>query len=193
MNHLNCKLYRLRNLPKIEIDLDIPVISMDNAIVFDCQEMDYQSIFNLGPIQSGLMLYKGRYYYFLHDIINTPKSYGRRTKTNHSYNIYPILDVTAQEIIECKKVNRWKVQFEAFYYFGEYYLSIGSDDYNKFYKYISFLTGRGLFMPYPISPSEMEDGVTIGKFMEDHLLKHRFTGLQLNMSVWRDIKLELLN
>jgi hypothetical protein len=168
---------------------------MDNAIVFDCQEIDYQSIFSLGPIRSGLMLYKGRYYYFLHDIVNTLKSYGRRTKTNHSYNIYPILDVTAQEIIKTKKVNGWKVQFEAFYYFGEYYLSIGFDGYNKFYKYISFLTGRGLFMPYPISPSEMEDGLTIGKFMEDHLLKYPYSiaNLHLQNDVWRDIKLELLN
>lgn len=198
-NFLGTSLYRSKVVDKVLIDpLDIPIISYDNAILYSNHNDDYMVSFALVPIKSGVIRYNNRYYYFDHDIVNTPKTRywcdcgSSICTTCHSYCIYPIGDELAQEVISNRSVNIWMVKFHSFYYYGGYYLSIREGNYNRWYGYKSTMYSIGMVVPYSISPSDLLDGCTIGNYLMDHKRNPRQEVMELNRSVIRDQVFDVL-
>ena len=147
-------------------------------------EDSYRKSFSLDPIKRGLIKHNDRYYFFYHDIINKPYIKGQ---TCHSFNIYPIKNDFAQEMIKNKSFPYWVVKFHSFYYYGEYYLSIGNGNCIKWYKYKSDINDNVMTIPYGISPSSLTEGITVGKFIENHTKQYPKTEeMILNKSIIRE-------
>jgi hypothetical protein len=171
----------------------INVISDETAIAFEKHKEEYKQ--SSDQIKNGLTKQNGQYYYFEHDIINTPRSYSARYYDScFAYKIYPITDDIAKRIIKKEYVSKWEILFNAFINHQKVYTMI--KDYELRMNYISsYMLGDKLVIPYNISPSDMGDEETT---TESYLAKHarRYGNgepLKINLSVLRELKLKELN
>ena len=181
----------IKTLTKCEPFID--VITDETAIAFVKHE-DYPR--SSDHIKDGLTKQGNQYYYFEHDIINTPRHYSSKYDNQvFAYKVYPITDDIAQRIIKKELVSKWEVLFNAFINYQKVYTMI--KDWDLKMNYISsYMLGDKLVIPYGISPSDMGDNeITI----EEYLIKHnkRYASanepLKINVSVLREIKLNELN
>ena len=172
----------------------IKVITDETAIAFEKHEEDYPK--SSDQIKNGLTKQDNQYYYFEHDIINTPKTYSSRYYDScFAYHVYPITDDIAERIIKKEYVSKWEILFNSFLNHKKVYSMI--KDYELRLSYISsYMLGDKLVIPYGISPGAMrEDEMDI----EDFLIKHykRYTSmnepLSINLEVLREMKLNELN
>ena len=171
----------------------INVITDETAIAFEKHKEDYPK--SSDQIQNGLTKQDGQYYFFEHDIINTPRSYSARYHDCFAYTVYPITDDIAQRIIKKELVSKWEILFNAFINYQKVYTLI--KDYELKMNYISsYMLDGKLVIPYGISPSDMGDNeITI----EEYLIKHnkRYASanepLKINVSVLRELRLNELN
>jgi hypothetical protein len=172
----------------------ISVISDDTAIAFEKHKEEYKQ--SSDQIKNGLTKQDNQYYYFEHDIINTPRSFSARYyDSSFAYKVYPITDDIANRIIKKEYVCKWEIVFNAFLNYQKIYTMI--KDYELKMNYIkSYMLGDKLVIPYGMSPSDMrEDEMDI----EDFLIKNnkRYAPmnqpLQINLEVLREMKLNELN
>lgn len=170
----------------------INVITDDTAIAFEKHEDNYPSS---DQIKNGLTKQDGQYYYFEHDIINTPRSFSSKYHDCFAYKVYPITNDIAQRIIKKELVSKWEILFNAFINYTKVYSMI--KDYDLKMNYISsYMLGGKLVIPYGMSPADMGDNeITI----EEYLIKHnkRYASanepLKINVSVLRELRLNELN
>jgi hypothetical protein len=130
----------------------INVISDETAIAFEKHREEYKQ--SSDQIKNGLTKQNGQYYYFEHDIINTPRSYSARYYDScFAYKIYPITNDIAERIIRKEYVSKWEILFNAFINYQKVYTMI--KDYELKMNYISsYMLGDKLVIPYNISPSD---------------------------------------
>ncbi len=171
----------------------INVITDDNAIAFEKNNEYYLK--SSDQIKNGLNKQDNQYYYFEHDIINTPKTYSSKYYEIFAYKVYPITDDIAERIIRKEPVCKWEILFNAFINYQKVYSMI--KDYELRLSYISsYMLGDKLVIPYCISPSDMGDEETT---IEAYLTKHnkRYASmnepLSINLEVLREMKLNELN
>ena len=74
----------------------ISVITDDNAIAFEKHKEEYKQ--SSDKIKNGLTKQDNQYYYFEHDIVNTPRSLSKGDI--FAYHVYPITDDIANRIIK---------------------------------------------------------------------------------------------
>ena len=190
---LDTKLYTDKSITKIKCDVpDIPIINYDNAILFLDKDDDYTRNFKTPTLNKGLINYKGDYFYFSHNIIETPKSY--LPNSIHSYDVHRITSDLADKIIKSKNANYWEVYFNCFNYFGTRFTTIRRGNFIEWYSYSSYRNEDGLVLPHGVSPyglSEM-NGITIGEYLNKNRKEYpkNRQELELNISVWRNNKLE---
>lgn len=167
----------------------INVITDDTAIAFEKHKEDYPK--SSDQIKNGLTKQDNQYYYFEHDIVNTPRSLYHDC---FAYHVYPITNDIAQRIIKKELVSKWEILFNSFLNYKKIYSMI--KDYELRLSYISsYMLGDKLVIPYGSSPSDMtDDEITI----EEYLTKHnkRYTSfnepLQINLEFLREMKLKEL-
>jgi hypothetical protein len=171
----------------------INVISDDNAIAFEKHKEEYKQ--SSDQIKNGLTKQNGQYYFFEHDIINTPRSYTSRWYDScFAYKVYPITNDIAERIIKKEAVSKWEILFNAFFNYQKVYTMI--KDYELRMNYISsYMVNSKLVIPYGISPSDMGDEETTA---ESYLAKHarRYGNgepLKINLSVLRELRFNELN
>jgi hypothetical protein len=178
----------LKTLTKCEPFIN--VISDETAIAFEKHKEEYKQ--SSDQIKDGLTKQNGQYYYFEHDIINTPRRWNY--DSCFAYKIYPITNDIAQRIIRKEPVCKWEILFNAFLNYTKVYSMI--KDYDLRMNYISsYMLGDKLVIPYGISPSDMGDQETT---IEDYLTKHfkRYGNgepLQINKQVLRELRFNELN
>ena len=171
----------------------IKVITDDTAIAFVKHE-DYPR--SSDHIKDGLTKQDNQYYYFEHDIINTPRHFSSKYDNQvFAYKVYPITNDIAERIIKKEFVSKWEILFNAFLNYQKVYTMI--KDYELKMNYISsYMLGDKLVIPYGMSPSDMREDEVI---IEDYLIKHnkRYAStnepLKINLEVLREIKLNQLN
>ena len=204
MSFENCKIYRTSektmrgDTDKISLkSLDIPLINFDNAILYVERDGSYRRTFNISILNDGLMSHEGQYYWFEHNIVACPRGYLSSSQT-HSYDIYPIREDLANRIIKDKKAFKLEIHLHCLYYYGEQYLSSGTENYSQKYKYVANVThgddGDSILIPFSRSSSKMSDGITIGKLLSDTRVDHPHTDISLkeNKSVIRESLLNML-
>ena len=169
----------------------IRVITDETAIAFAKHKEDYPR--SSDQIQNGLTKQDNQYYYFEHDIINTPRSLSM--KEGFAYKVYPITNDIAERIIKKEFVSKWEVVFNAFLNYKRVYIMI--KDYEFRLSYISsYMSEDKLVIPYGMSPSDMREDEII---IEDYLIKNKekYTSmnkpLSINLEVLREMKLNQLN
>lgn len=167
------------------LDLDIPVISEDNAILYLKRNDDYTQHFKLPEIGKGLVLYKHTYYYFDHNILNTPIGY---TTNPYSYDVYPITTDLAEKLIKEKKSLKWEIYFNCYANFQTSYLMVRNNGYITNYKYDGRIEGDKLILPKSISPANITEGISIEKYIETHNKQYPYAKekLELNRRIIRD-------
>lgn len=194
---LDTKLYIDKSLTKIKCDdPDIPIIDHDNAILFLDKDDDYKKNFKIPTLNQGLINYKEDYFYFSHNIIETPRTYLSNPNSVHSYDVYQITPDLADKIIQTKIALHCEVYFNCFNYFGKRFTTIRRGNFIEWYFYSSYKNGDGLVLPYNVSPSDLNrmEGITIGEYLNKHKKQYPKSGygLELNILVWRNNKLESL-
>ena len=168
----------------------INVISDETAIAFEKHNEDYPK--SSDQIKDGLTKQNGQYYFFEHDIINTPRRWNY--DSCFAYKIYPITNDIAERIIRKEPVCKWEILFNAFINYQKVYTMI--KDYELKMNYIcSYMLGDKLVIPYGISPSDMGDEETT---IEAYLAKNfkRYGNgepLQINKQVLRELRFNELN
>jgi hypothetical protein len=171
---------------KIPTNIELPIINMDNAILYlNRDNSDYYNSFNLYPIHSGLVLHNSQYYYFYHDIINTPTQYGKNRSGNicFSYNIYLLKDDYAKELINIKTTNYWEIILHSFFYFSKSYLSIGFGKQITNYIYESNIVGDTLIIPYGKTPASLRSKTLI----KDFLKPKSINSIEINRTLYREM------
>jgi hypothetical protein len=167
----------------------INVITDDTAIAFEKHKEDYPK--SSDQIKNGLTKQDNQYYFFEHDIVNTPR-YGSKSN-QFAYHIYPITNDIAERIIKKELVSKWEILFNAFVNYQKVYTMI--KDYEFRLSYISsYILGDKLVIPYGLSPSDMGDNEIT---MEEYLIKHnkRYPigePLDINLGFLREMKLKEL-
>ena len=169
----------------------IRVITDDTAIAFEKHKEDYPK--SSDQIKNGLTKQDNQYYYFEHDIVNTPRSLSKGDI--FAYHIYPITDDIANRIIKKELVSKWEILFDSFLNYRKIYSMI--KDYELRLSYISSYMSEGnLVIPYSSSPSDMREDEMV---LEDYLIKNnkRYASmnepLKINLEVLREMKLNELN
>jgi hypothetical protein len=98
----------------------INVISDETAIAFEKHNEDYPK--SSDQIKDGLTKQNGQYYFFEHDIINTPRRWNY--DSCFAYKIYPITNDIAERIIRKEPVCKWEILFNAFINYQKVYTMI---------------------------------------------------------------------
>lgn len=167
----------------------IKVITDDTAIAFEKHKEDYPK--SSDQIKNGLTKQDNQYYFFEHDIVNTPRIFSNNC---FAYHVYPITNDIAERIMKKEYVGKWEILFNAFVNYQKVYTMI--KDYELRLSYISsYILGDKLVIPYGSSPSDMKDD---NKTIEDYLIKNnkRYTSmnkpLDINLGVLREIKIKEL-
>jgi len=184
-----------KSFTKIQCDApDIPIISYDNAIVYLIKDDEYTKSFKIPTLIQGLIKHKGNYFYFDHNIVQTPRTYSFNSV--HSYDVYQITQDLAQKIIDTKIAMKWEILFNSFFNFSKRYLSIRRGNFTEWHSYSSYKSEDGLVLPQNTSPADLKDltGITIKGYLDKHRKAYPNGGtrLEFNMSVWRNNKLEEL-
>ena len=183
----------IKNLTKCDPFID--VITDETAIAFEKHDEDYPK--SSDQIKNGLTKQDNQYYYFEHDIINTPKTYSSKYYDScFAYHVYPITDDIANRIIKKEYVSKWEILFDSFLNYKKIYSMI--KDYSLSLSYItSYMLDDKLVIPYGSSPSDMREDEMV---LEDYLIKNnkRYASmnepLSINLEVLREMKLnELLD
>ena len=171
----------------------IRVITDDTAIAFEKHKEDYPK--SSDQIKNGLTKQDNQYYYFEHDIVNTPRSISSRYCDCFAYHVYPITDDIANRIIKKEYVGKWEILFNSFANYKKIYSMI--KDYELRLSYISsYMSENKLVIPYSSSPSDMREDEMV---LEDYLIKNnkRYASmnepLKINLEVLREMKLNQLN
>ena len=171
----------------------IRVITDDTAIAFEKHKEDYPK--SSDQIKNGLTKQDNQYYYFEHDIVNTPRSFSSRYCDCFAYKVYPITDDIANRIIKKEYVGKWEILFNSFANHKKIYSMI--KDYELRLSYISsYMSENKLVIPYSSSPSDMREDEMV---LEDYLIKNnkRYASmnepLKINLEVLREMKLNQLN
>lgn len=191
---LNTKIYTDSTTKPSRIDsLDIPIINLDNAVVYLPLGGEYRDTFKLPEIDSGITIHKGQYYLFTHNIVRTPKGFRSRNIQNqcHSYNIYPITSDAALGIINSEtNYYYWEVYLNSQYHYGVSYLSI-KDLYGSVYneEIKSYMKDGDLYIDHGSSPSGLRQGITIGDYISYNKKNYQGQKLIFNKEVFRDILL----
>jgi hypothetical protein len=169
----------------------IRVITDETAIAFEKHNEDYPK--SSDQIKNGLTKQDNQYYYFEHDIVNTPRSLSM--KDVFAYHVYPITDDIANRILKKEHVSKWEILFNSFENYKKIYSMI--KDYDLRLSYISsYMLGDKLVIPYAMSPSDMREDEMV---LEDYLIKNnkRYASmnepLSINLEVLREMKLNELN
>ena len=187
---LDTKIYTDKSLKQVKCDnLNIPIINQENAILYKHKDDDYTKRFNIPTIYSGLTFYEGKYFYFEHNIVQTPNFWCSSPNSVHAYDIHQITKDLGEDMIKSKKAFRWKIRFNSLFNFGEYFTSIRRGSYLETYKYESRKSDGELIIPYSTSPSGIKPGITIGDFLKNHTKEYPngYTELTINRGTLRDI------
>jgi hypothetical protein len=174
--------------------IDCPLITYNNAIVYDLQSKDYQKSFKVPDIREGLILDNGKYFFFFHNfhnIVSTPHSNYVGVPLR-SWDIYQITTELAAKIIVDEKVHKWDVVFDTWINVGHFYNYVSKGKYIDIKKYPTYIVGDTLYGPYGFKPSEMGDGENIEKFLYKNKLKYNGQTLLLNKTLMRDMIIESL-
>lgn len=177
----------LKNVTKCEPF--IRVITDKTAIAFVKHKQEYKQ--SSDQIQYGLTKQGNQYYYFEHDIVNTPRKFYDNV---FAYKVYPITNDLAERIIKQEGVSKWEVLFNAFINYTKVYTMI--KDYDLKLNYISsYMVDGKLVIPHGISPGDMGDEeTTIEAYFTRHFRRYgNPEPLQINKQVLREIKLKELN
>lgn len=146
---LDTKLYTDKSITKIKCDdPDIPIISYDNAINYVIKDDEYTKLFKTPTLKEGLIKHKGNYFYFDHNITETPRSYSSVPNSIHSYDVYQITTDLAQKIIDTNISRKYEILFNSFYYFGKRFTTIRRGNFIEWYSYSSYKNEDGLILPY---------------------------------------------
>lgn len=190
------RVYTDRNLKKEKCEFDIPIIDMDNAILYkEFHNPDYVASYRLSDIESGIISHNKSYYFFDHSIVDTPG--GRNSIENHAYHIYPITDKMYETILSDMSYNIWRVKFDSLINFNKIYLSVGMSygtntrpSVQK-WVYESYFKDNALYVPHRLSYARFRSGSTMDEFFEYHRNKYgeRNQKLIKNNKVFRDIQL----
>ena len=181
----------LKTLTKCEPFID--VITDETAIAFTKHKEDYPK--SSDQIQNGLTKQDGQYYYFEHDIINTPRKWKHDVYDVYAYKVYPVTNDIGQRIINKEYVSKWEILFNAFINYTKVYTLIKDWDLKMNYISSYMLDGK-LVIPYGISPSDMGDNeITIEEYLIKHNKRYASTNepLKINLSVLRELRLNELN
>jgi hypothetical protein len=183
-----------------EFKIDCPLITFDNAIVYDLQDKSYRDMFRLSEIRSGLILHNGEYFFFEHNIVDTPKTSSYFKGSVQSWFIYKITIELGAKIIDEEKVSKWDVVFDNWINTGHFYNYASTDNSGKskdyltidIRKYTTNIIEDTLYGPYGFKPSSMNDGEDIEDFLQRNRLKYSGTKLEINRPVLRDILIKSL-
>ena len=181
----------LKTLTKCEPFID--VITDETAIAFTKHKEEYKE--SSDQIQNGLTKQDGQYYYFEHDIINTPRKWKHDVYDVYAYKVYPVTNDIGQRIINKEYVSKWEILFNAFINYTKVYTLIKDWDLKMNYISSYMLDGK-LVIPYGISPSDMGDNeITIEEYLIKHNKRYASTNepLKINLSVLRELRLNELN
>lgn len=181
----------LKTLTKCEPFID--VITDETAIAFTKHKEEYKK--SSDQIQNGLTKQDGQYYYFEHDIINTPRKWKHDVYDVYAYKVYPVTNDIGQRIINKEYVSKWEILFNAFINYTKVYTLIKDWDLKMNYISSYMLDGK-LVIPYGISPSDMGDNeITIEEYLIKHNKRYASTNepLKINLSVLRELRLNELN
>jgi hypothetical protein len=168
----------------------INVITDENAIAFKKHKNEHRQ--SSDQIQVGLTKQDGQYYYFEHDIINTPPIW--LYVISYAYKVYPVTNDIAKRIIRKEYVSKWEILFNAFANYQKVYTLIKS--YELKMNYISsYMLNDKLVIPYDLSPSDMSDKeeITIKQYIIKHNKEYHSEPLNINQLVLRELRLNELN
>jgi len=171
--------------------IDCPLITFDNAIVYDLQSKEYQKTFKLPDIREGLILDNGKYFFFFHNIVSTPH-HNYIGDPIQSWDIYQITTEFTAKIIADKKLHKWDVVFDTWINVGYFYNYVSKGKYIDIKKYSTYIERDTLYGPYGFKPSGMNDGEDIEDFLQRNRLKYSGSKLEINRPVLRDILIKSL-
>jgi hypothetical protein len=179
---------------KIPTDIELPVLTADNAILYKHFNDSYSYLYPVG-LHSGLVLHNSQYYYFYHDITNAPTRYGRNLgDVCFSHNIYLLKDDYAKKLINTKTTNYWEIILHSFFYFGKTYLSIGVGNHIKNYIYESTIVENTLIIPYSKTPASLRSKSLVKDFLKQHQTDYpkSIDNIEINRALYREMILSTL-
>lgn len=147
-------------IDEIKCDVpDIPIINMDNALVYILEG-------GTNIISYGLIFHKDQYYFFDRDVISIKGSYRYNMRDQFSYRVRPITSELGEKMVNDQYVQHWELVLSAFFYYGKTWLIYNNGVAGiKSFEYLSKMD-RGLVIPRSLSPAVgYVSGMTIGEFL----------------------------
>lgn len=188
------------NRDSVEL-FDIPIINLDNALLRFEKDNDYRKIFRTPLINAGITFHNDKYYFFDHNIVETPKSFVKVDV--HAYNIYQISPNSVIKIlknfihdgIECVyKYNSWELIFDNWINYNINYTHTKKDNYIDIKYYTTKIVDDYLISCYDRSPADYlrslrKENIPIEDFLESCESNNKFI---LNKNLYRKIILKSL-
>jgi hypothetical protein len=183
---------------------DISIINYDNALLRFEQDIDYRKTFRLPIINAGITFHNDKYYFFDHNIVETPKSFSKVDV--HAYNIYQISPKLVFKILKnfthepfmdigrVYKYNSWELIFDNWINYGINYTHIKKDNYIDIKCYTTKIVDNYLISCYGRCPADYlrsleKENISIEYFLESCKSNSEFI---LNKNLYRETILKSL-
>lgn len=170
---------------------DIPIIDESNAILRFEKDDDYRKTFHTPIINAGITFHNGKYYFFDHNIVETPKSYSK--SDIHCYNIYQISPELVTKILKNKIdnfyiYNYWELIFDNWINYNINYTHIKNDSYITIKYYTTKVVDDYLISCHDKSPSDFliklkKEKISIEDFLKSCKSNNKFI---LNKNLYRN-------
>lgn len=180
---------------------DIPIINSDNALLWFKKDDDFRKTFCTPIINRGITFYNDKYYFFDHNIVDTPKSFSNVDV--HAYNIYQISPNSVFNILKnftyngvenVYKYNPWILIFDNWINYGINYTHIKKDKYIDIKYYTTKVIDGYLISCYNKCPSDfihfnLKKQLSIEDYLESCKSNNEFI---LNKKLYREAILKSL-
>jgi len=173
---------------------DIPIIDESNAILRFEKDDDYRKTFCTPIINAGITFHNGKYYFFDHNIVETPKSFVKVDV--HAYDIYQISHNSVIKILKSGTYlyNPWELIFDNWINYNINYTHIKKDKYIDIKYYTTKVVDDYLISCYDKSPSNFliklkKENISIEDFLKSCKSNNKFI---LNKNLYRNLILKLI-
>jgi len=171
---------------------DIPIIDESNAILRFEKDDDYRKTFCTPIINAGITFHNGKYYFFDHNIVETPKSFVK-------VDVHAIYQISHNSVIKILKsgtylYNPWELIFDNWINYNINYTHIKKDKYIDIKYYTTKVVDDYLISCYDKSPSNFliklkKENISIEDFLKSCKSNNKFI---LNKNLYRNLILKLI-
>ena len=169
---------------------DIPIIDESNAILRFEKDDDYRKTFCTPIINAGITFHNGKYYFFDHNIVETPKSFVK-------VDVHAIYQISHNSVIKILKsgtylYNPWELIFDNWINYNINYTHIKKDKYIDIKYYTTKVVDDYLISCYDKSPSNFliklkKENISIEDFLKSCKSNNKFI---LNKNLYRNLILK---